>query len=54
MHRFEVHSNESVCRKSGRLGLEQVTSQVSQVTCQEKCEGNMMLGRKNQDGYRHN
>ena len=24
MHRFEVHSNESVCRKSGRLGLEEV------------------------------
>ena len=21
---FEVHSNESACRKSGRLGLEQV------------------------------
>ena len=26
MHSFEVHSNESVCRKSGRLGLEQVFS----------------------------
>ena len=25
MHSFEVHSNESACRKSGRLGLEQVT-----------------------------
>ena len=24
MHSFEVHSNESTCRKSGRLGLEQV------------------------------
>ena len=24
-HSFEVHSNESACRKSGRLGLEQVT-----------------------------
>ena len=24
MHSFEVHSNERVCRKSGRLGLEQV------------------------------
>ena len=23
MHSFEVHSNEIVCRKSGRLGLEQ-------------------------------
>ena len=23
MHSFEVHSNESACRKSGRLGLEQ-------------------------------
>ena len=25
MHSFEVHSNESMCRKSGRLGLEQVS-----------------------------
>ena len=24
MHSFEVRSNESACRKSGRLGLEQV------------------------------
>ena len=24
MHSFEVHSNKSACRKSGRLGLEQV------------------------------
>ena len=24
MHSFEVHSNESACRKGGRLGLEQV------------------------------
>ena len=24
MHSFEVHSNESACRKSGRLGLGQV------------------------------
>ena len=24
MHIFEVHSNESACRKIGRLGLEQV------------------------------
>ena len=24
MHSFEVHSNESACRKSGRLGMEQV------------------------------
>ena len=24
MHRFEVHSNESACRKKVRLGLEQV------------------------------
>ena len=26
MHSFEVHSNESVCRKKVRLGLEQVNS----------------------------
>ena len=25
MHSFEVHSNESACRKSGRLGLDQVS-----------------------------
>ena len=24
MHNFVLHSNESACRKSGRLGLEQV------------------------------
>ena len=24
MHSFEVHSNESACRKSGGLGLDQV------------------------------
>ena len=24
MHSFEVHSNESACRKSGRLGMDQV------------------------------
>ena len=29
MHSFEVHSNESACRKSGRLGLEQVYSGVT-------------------------
>ena len=27
MHNFEVHSNESACRKIGRLGLEQVYKQ---------------------------
>ena len=27
MHSFEVHLNESVCRKSGRLGLEQAISE---------------------------
>ena len=27
MHIFEVHSNESACRKSDRLGLEQVTEE---------------------------
>ena len=24
MHSFEAHSNESACRKSGQLGMEQV------------------------------
>ena len=28
MHIFEVHSNECRCRKSGRLGLEQVRKYV--------------------------
>ena len=27
MHSFEVHSNESSCRQSGRLGLEQLQKQ---------------------------
>ena len=30
MHSFEVHSNESACRKSGSIGLEQVTIEVNQ------------------------
>ena len=29
MHSFEVHSNESACRKSGRLGLEQVIDAIT-------------------------
>ena len=29
MQNFEVHSNESACRKSGRLGMEQARSKVS-------------------------
>ena len=28
MHSFEVHSNETVCRNSGCLGMEQVTYQI--------------------------
>ena len=28
MHSFEVHSNESVCRKSGRLGLKHIKGYV--------------------------
>ena len=31
MHSFEVHSNESVCRKKVRLGLEQVIGHMSPV-----------------------
>ena len=32
MHSFEEHSNESACRKSDRLGLEQV-----RCSCENKC-----------------
>ena len=28
MHSFEVHSNESACRKSGSLGMDQVSSSI--------------------------
>ena len=28
MHSFEVHSNESACRKKVRLGLEQVLDEM--------------------------
>ena len=28
MHSFEVHSNESMCRKSGSLWMEQVYSDI--------------------------
>ena len=31
MHNFVVHSNESACRKSGRLGLEQVYSIINNI-----------------------
>ena len=37
-HRFEVHSNESACRKSGRLGLEQVMNKMN-----EKIESKIIL-----------
>ena len=33
MHSFEVHSNESVCRKSGRLGMEQVITLIMEGVC---------------------
>ena len=29
LHSFEVHSNESACRKSGRLGVEQVSCDIN-------------------------
>ena len=29
MHNLVVHSNERACRKSGRLGLEQVSNGIS-------------------------
>ena len=31
MHSFEVRSNESACRKSGRLGLEQVCATIKRI-----------------------
>ena len=36
MHSFEVHSNESACRKSGRLGLEQVLGELYGKSTNEK------------------
>ena len=33
MQSFEVHSNESACRKSGRLGMEQVYVLLDSVVC---------------------
>ena len=35
MHNFEVHSNESAYRKSGRLGLEQVTNEHMEIEMTE-------------------
>ena len=29
MHSFELHSNESACRKSGSIGLEQVQNRMT-------------------------
>ena len=50
MHSFEEHSDESVCRKSGRLGLEQVIweneVEITKVL-QSVCLG--MKAAKNQD-----
>ena len=40
MHSFEVHSNESACRKSGRLGLEKVTS------CSTSSDSNQINNQK--------
>ena len=35
MHSFEVHSNENACRKSGRIGLEQVA--IKLITSSDPC-----------------
>ena len=43
MHSSEVHSNESACRKSRRLGIEQVNYRVSPRTS----GGNPTHGREN-------
>ena len=36
MHTFLVHSNESACRKSGPLGLEQVTNKTQEQLCETR------------------
>ena len=38
MHSFEVHSNESACRKSGRLGMEKVYYKTRIGGGEEGCE----------------
>ena len=35
MHNFEVHSNESACRKKVRLGLEQVNNCHQLIYCKQ-------------------
>ena len=40
MHGFEVHSNESVCRKKDRLGLEQVVRHMDPTRSQNDKNGN--------------
>ena len=42
MHSFEVHSNESACRNSGRFGLDQV-SYIKQII-RKQPKGNILKG----------
>ena len=44
MHNFEVHSNESACRKSVRLGLDQVQPNYnSNRQYKYQCVGNQVM-----------
>ena len=53
MHSFEVHSNESACRESGCLGMNQVSSRFFQVFNYGKLEGLMTgFGDVINDGLR--
>ena len=45
MHCFEVHSNESACRKSGRLGLEKFFRHMRQGTINMD-DVNLFAGRR--------
>ena len=49
MHSFEVHSNESPCRKSGRLGLKQVWRSTASICSRHLCPA--PIGRETGHSY---
>ena len=49
MHSFEVHSNESACRKKVRLGLEQVKDDTSHTNQDDSIENVKSMKKPNDD-----
>ena len=49
MQNFVVHSNESMCRKCGRLGMEQVSSIVSDLSSYTEFEEDKIISYRNKN-----